>query len=180
MADRARWYAIGRPASSVRRLLSGDRGSGLVELAMVVPFLVLFLLGAVDASRALGAEHRLSVLSREGANIASRGSTLAETLAVVLANGTDLNLGDRGGVVASRIVVQGTTPVVEAQQASAGYEERSLLGLPDSAVTALTGLDFDDGQSLYAVEIFLDYSRVSPLPAFISGFIDTLYERAIF
>jgi len=178
MASPARWST--RLAAEIRRLLSGDRGSGLVELALAVPFLVVFLLGAVEASRALGAEHRLSVLTREGANIASRGSSLGETLTVVLASGMDLSLGERGGVVATRIVVQGTTPVVEAQEASAGYEQRSLLGLPDSTVTALTGLDFDDGQSVYAVEIFLEYSEITPLPAFIGGFIGTLYERAIF
>jgi len=164
----------------VRRLLACQNGQELVEFALLAPVMLLLFVGVVEAGRAIAAEHRLSVLTREAANVASRGSSLTEALDVAMTNGSDMDLAARGGGIASRIVVVDSVPVIQAQQTSPGYEERSLLGLPDSIVGALNALELDEGQSLYAVELFYDQPAFTPLPAMVGGWVSTLYERAIF
>jgi hypothetical protein len=164
----------------IRRFWSCDKGQEIVEFSLLLPVLLVLLFGVVEAGRALATEQRLSALSREAANIASRGATLDEALTLVMTNGSDVALEARGGAVVSRIVVVDSIPVVFAQETSAGYEQRSLLGLPDSVVTVLDGLQLDAGQTLFAVELYLDQPAFTPLPAFVEGWVGSLYERAIF
>jgi hypothetical protein len=47
-------------------------GQGLVELALVLPVLVVLTLGLIDLSRAIQAHNCIVNMSREGANLASR------------------------------------------------------------------------------------------------------------
>ena len=48
-----------------RRLRGCEQGQELVEFALLAPVLLILLMGTVEAGRALGSEHRLSVISRE-------------------------------------------------------------------------------------------------------------------
>jgi hypothetical protein len=68
------------------------------------------------------------VVTREGANIASRGSSLQETLNTVMALGDDIKLTENGGAVVSRIMVLRGQPTVDAQVAFGGYGSSSRLG----------------------------------------------------
>ena len=98
-----------------RGALLDNRGQGLVELVITLPILLLLALGLIEVSRAIEADHVISGLTREGANLASRGSTLAEAVTVTRANQAASGLGTDGGVIASRIEVSGGVPRVVAQ-----------------------------------------------------------------
>jgi hypothetical protein len=163
------------------RWLHCDSGQELVEFALVLPMLFILILGLIEAGNAYSLKHKISVLSREGANLASRGSTLPEALDAVMASGSDILLADQGGAVASRVVVESGSPVVKSQAASPGYEARSRLGLPDSAAVTLAGLGFPEGQVIHAVEVFVEYRPLTPFAKFFaSEGPQQIYERAIF
>lgn len=53
----------------------GDRGAAMVELALVLPILVLLLVGIVEAGRAYGANVALQGAARDGARLAALGSS---------------------------------------------------------------------------------------------------------
>lgn len=159
----------------------GAEGQALVEAALILPLLLLLVLALIESGNGLSIKHKMAVLSREGANIASRGSSLQETLDVIMNGGDEINLSSKGGAIVSRIVVTGGTPVVANQLASSGFEGRSRLGLPDSTSVALESVPLAEGQILYAVEIIFDYDAMTPLAGFFARAVtDEVYERAIF
>jgi hypothetical protein len=171
------------PAILRARLLSFRKkeGQAMVEAALVIPILLLLLLGLIESGNGLAIKHKLAVLSREGANIAARGTTLEETLDVVMAGGDEIQLMEHGGAIVSRIVVSDGEPVIDAQATISGFERESRLGLTDETVLPLTGITLVEGQVFHAVEIIYNYEPMTPLGKLLpSALTDEVYERAFF
>ncbi len=168
------------PRGPVRRLRS-RRGQALAEIAICLPFLLILGLGIIEVSRLLETRHIMSSLTREGANIASRGATLAEALDATRNNQFASGLGTGGGAIVSRVVVQGGVPRVQTQVTSSGFDSRSLIGLPDSVAVPYLASGLRDGQSYVAVELFVPYTPITPTPRFVDGIIpEVLYDRTLF
>ena len=162
-----------------RLLLDCERGQSLVEIAISLPFLLLVFMGMVELTHAYDMVHGMGTLSREAANIASRGATLTEAQGVVLTNGSELGIGSRGGVVVSRIEFGGGTPRVAEQLVSSGYASR--LGARNERVGALRSAGYSVDTEVYAVEVFLEYRPITPIGNWLEGAIpDVLYQRAVF
>ncbi|MGH7559184.1 MAG: TadE/TadG family type IV pilus assembly protein [Gemmatimonadota bacterium] len=158
-----------------------DRGSALVETAMVSVFLLAMVLGVVEFGNALSTEHTLTGLSREGANLAARGADLDESVDAVLVNGIDVGLSARGGVIGSRLVVQGRSPRIVEQVASPGYDGHSHLGREGDRVKGLHDWGLMNGQTIYVMEVFLDYDEMTPFGSLVHVAVPSvLYERAVF
>ena len=172
--------AVVRFARNVaRRLASNDLGQDLVELTMVTPIMLLVVFGIIEFGSILDSQQAMSHLTREGANIASRGAPLDTVLAVTLRNGADIELDTRGGAVVSRVLVEGGVPNVDYQVASAGYAGASQLGNPGDPVMA--GLNLAEGVNVYVVEVFYDRPTMTPVQNFFSGSLpSTMYDRAVF
>jgi Flp pilus assembly protein TadG len=167
---------------SLRRAPSlDDRGQGLVELVLTLPFLLLLALGLIEVSRAIEASHIMSGLTREGANVASRGSTLNEAITITRANQEAAGLGSGGGAIASRILVTGGVPRVEAQVASAGYAGLSRVAQSDSIATPYVGAGLLDEGRYYVIELFVPYTPITGFDRLLPGMIPgTLYDRTLF
>ena len=158
-----------------------ERGQAAVELAMVLPLLLVILLGTIEFGRAFELKHAIGGLSREAANLAARGTSLTQAVAVTLANGADLRLSEEGGVVASTVVAANGRVTVEDQVASPGYDGRTKIGLKGAQVTGIDVSGLTSGESLSVVEVFYDYSTVTPLPGLTRAvFPQELYERTVF
>ncbi|MEZ4415831.1 MAG: TadE/TadG family type IV pilus assembly protein [Gemmatimonadota bacterium] len=164
-----------------RTLARSDRGQELIELAIVLPVVLFLLLGTIELGYAFTVAHAMAGLSREGASLASRGATLTEVAQVVIDNGGDINMTARGGVVASRVVVQGSTPTVTDQfsRGSVGASQMGPLGSPAAALQSISGLQ--DGRVLYTVEVFYAYQPITPLSGVLGRILpSSLYEAAVF
>ena len=76
---------------SFRRHRADDRGATLVELALVLPILVLLVFGVVEFGRAYNAQVTLTHAAREGARVLAltRDAGAAETAAVGAATSLD-------------------------------------------------------------------------------------------
>lgn len=172
---------MNRSSPTDRLGLASDRGTATLETALVSSLLLTLALGVVEFGNAHSVSHTLTSLSREGANMAARGETLDEAVAIVLHNGASIDLAGRGGAVASRVVMEGSTPRVKGQSASAGYAGKSQLGVPNDAITGFDDWGLADGQTIYVVELFYPYAPVTPFGALVGFTVpEVLYERAIF
>lgn len=171
-----------RPMRGLKCLLRSDSGQGLVEFSLVLPIILIILLGMVEFSNAYDRVHGLAGLSREGANIAARGTALSEVLTTVVADGETLKMSANGGAIVSRLVVQGGEPVIMAQVATDGYGEKTRITDADTtAARWIATAGFEEGSTHYAVEVFLAYEPVTPLGhLFQSVTPPVLYERAVF
>ena len=167
--------------TGLARLSRSDSGQGVIEFALVLPLILIILLGMVEFSNAYDRTHGLAGLSREGANIAARGTGLNEVLATVLADGQTLRLSAEGGVIVSRLVIQDGQPVVMAQITTLGYEASSRLTDVNGSAAWISGAGFAEGSTHYSVEVFLTYSPITPLARLIRVVMPSvLYERAVF
>lgn len=156
-------------------------GQSTVEFALLAPLLLVLFMGIAEAATAYDQQHTIVSLSREGANIASRGALLSDVIDVVMANGDNIALAELGGVVASRVYVEDGTPLVVEQQASPGYLGRSRIGALGEQAGPLQGMGLVNGQSLYVVEVFSPYRSFTPLSSFVAGAVPQgLYSRSVF
>lgn len=157
------------------------RGQAVLEFALVLPLLLVISLGLIEFGRALSVGYSLSRVSREGANIAARGTALDTVLNVVLSSASDIGLDSRGGAVVSRIRMDGRTPVIYQQVLTPGLEGRSRIGSVGAVATGLDGLGLEAGTTHCAVELFYDYRTITPLPRFAERLFPlALYDRAVF
>jgi Flp pilus assembly protein TadG len=62
-----------RPAPQARRTGSSDRGAAAVEMAILLPLLLLILFGLVDFGLALRAKIALTAAAREGVRLSALG-----------------------------------------------------------------------------------------------------------
>ncbi|GGC18079.1 TadE/TadG family type IV pilus assembly protein [Pseudoduganella buxea] len=97
----------------MRARLARQRGLAAVELALLLPFLVVVLFGMIDLARALQANTILVNLSREGANLAARGNTPLETnsqdiMHALMASAPPLNVNQRGMMYITRVMGVGS------------------------------------------------------------------------
>ncbi len=60
------------------RRLHSARGQSMVEFAIALPFLTLLALGLIELSSALLDQHVVTRLAREGSNLTSRDTTMAD------------------------------------------------------------------------------------------------------
>ncbi|MBT8462147.1 MAG: pilus assembly protein [Gemmatimonadetes bacterium] len=156
-------------------------GQAVAEFAMVLPLMLFLFLGMVELGNALAVSQSLTRLSREAANIASRGTRLDTVLTVVAANGRDLKFIERGGSVVSRIGVRADGLEILEQVSSPGFEGRSLLGAVGTDPVSFASYGMEAGNTHYVVEIFYRYSPITPFARlFESALPDPIYERAVF
>ena len=120
------------------------RGQALAEFALALPIVLFLFLAMVEIGNALAVSHNLSRLSREGANIASRGTSLDTVLSVLAETGQDIKLAGRGGSVVTRVEIQEDGPLILSQVATAGYEATLALFSAVLEITEFVGLQYKD------------------------------------
>lgn len=161
--------------------LREETGTATLETALVGGILLSLALGIIEFGSAFSAEHTLSGLSREGANLAARGTSLDESIDVVMENGEDLNLDSRGGAIASRVVIENGSAVVEEQVASGSYAGQSRVADEGDPVPEAGAWGLREGQTIYVMEVFYNYEAITPFASLTGTLVpDVLYERAIF
>jgi hypothetical protein len=64
----------------MKRLLRSEEGQSLLEFALVTPLILLLTLGVVEASYAVLDQHVVTKLTREGSNLISRDTSLADAV----------------------------------------------------------------------------------------------------
>ena len=152
-----------------------------MEFLLAVPILLVVMFGILEFGNLFDVTHTMSGLGREGANIAARGTALDTVLQVTMANGSTIQLGGNGGVVATQITVQNGNPLVTNQIASAGYVGQSKIGPIGTMASGLGSTVLSDGKSYYAVEVFFIYQPFTPLKQLVNSVVpDTLYDRTVF
>jgi Flp pilus assembly protein TadG len=130
---RSRWTAFGS-----RRLRADDCGSQVVELALSLPLLVLFVVGIFDFSGALALKQKLTNAAREGARVAAAdpANDLGNT------SGLPVSVSDAYQVVDNYLLsekindcgLQGTTPTPTGLT----WTSPTLTGCPNSSGLVLT------------------------------------------
>lgn len=99
---------------TVPKIRTFERGVAAVELALLLPMLVILALCAIDGARALQANIIMTNIAREGANLVARGGTdlddgAQDLIHAVMASAPPLNVNQQGMMYITRVMgVTGT------------------------------------------------------------------------
>jgi lipopolysaccharide/colanic/teichoic acid biosynthesis glycosyltransferase len=162
-----------------------ERGASLAELAVLLPVILLVMLGVVDAGRVVFAHQVLGDLSREAANLVSRGASVEESFAAASIGNGSIKVGDHGAMIVSTIrrrTPTDPTPwifdqVVNGSMASVG----SRVGV-DGEAARIPSLDsLEPGVTVFAVELFHGFAPLFPVTKLgLNIYPEVVYEAAFF
>ena len=176
------------------RILKGNNsGQALLEMAFVVPMLLVFVFGLTDFSRAMYDMEVITNLAGEGSSQASRGTTLANTAAAVM-SAADINMNAKGCVIVTSVNSPSSGSYKIAAQVSSApcNGGASQVGSCNPSGGVCTGnatlpppiqtvLNQTAG-SMYVTEVTYNYSPVTPIGAFLhkSNWLPSQLYRAAY
>ena len=174
----------------IPKILSDKRGVATLELALLLPFLILMVLGIFDYSRAIHAKNIITNMSREGANLAARSGNVAtnaqEYMNAIAYTAAPLNMQANGEIYITVVKGEGSTgSVISTVQTQytwggGGISPLSKIGTSGHA-TGLGPLSLTNGlalgETVYAVEVFYHYHSL--FFTFL-GFDKIMYSMAVF
>lgn len=170
--------------------LASISGQALVELTLVFPLMILLLFGVVEVSRVISVYHSLVHLTREGANLTSRGTEVDKSLkAVIAASAPTLRDENKQQwkVVYSLLRQSPGKPCppkpctyqVDSQVAIGDLKEPSAVGAVKSPVKINGMDDVEPNQVFHSIEVFYDYKP--DVFSFVGKFVNPkFYERTIY
>jgi hypothetical protein len=177
------------------KMIFSNKGQSLIELTFLTPLMLLLIFGVVEVGSVISTYLRLAQLTREGANLTSRGEDPNVALTAIIAAAAPLlrnNNLPQWRLIYTRIVQDPATPcnppaqpcryivdTVKPPIIRGNYGQASKIGAAGSVVT-LPGVEtIGPNQRLHAIEVYYDYgpSVITSVGRMIpQGF----YERTIF
>lgn len=169
-------------------ILGQFRGQSVVELALMLPVLVVLMLGLVDVSRAIQAYNIIANMSREGANLALRSSNTINPQDIMnsLANTAQpLAMGSRGMMYITEVrgVAGSNSAVAPVIRNRIGWKNQSV---PSSRVNESTvgrilkDIKLKHGDRVYIFEVFYRYDSLFNPSGSYGAFSPQLHSIAIF
>jgi Flp pilus assembly protein TadG len=163
-----------------------EQGAALVELALCVSSLLVLVFGVIDFSQIIFDNQVMTGLTRQGSSLASRGTTLTDTVSALGVQGASLNIGTNGRIIVTAVAADssGKLWIVDQAKSPTGISVNSAIGsgignaasMPSSANTVLNA-----GQTIYVTEVFYSYTPMTPIGSFLKAKIgSTLYQSAYF
>jgi Flp pilus assembly protein TadG len=160
-----------------------NAGQALVEMTLVTFMLVALLFGLIDFGRAIMMRQIVVNISREAANLASRGTDLTNALKAVTGSAKPLNINANGYVILT-VVTRNADRVAKIvdQEFSGGVRANSKIGmgkgnaaiLPNDGIPAVN-------QTLVAAEVFYRFAPITPIGKLLGiGSLSQLYDVAYF
>jgi Flp pilus assembly protein TadG len=184
--------AIRISLSSYLRLLRATNlaaqqpGQAILELALMAPLLCLILFAIIDYSRALNFEQEMVDLTRQGSNMASRGTTLSAAATSLAQNSAPLNLTQNGLVIISSVARVNNVDTITGQSTSGALSLSSKVGNGvNSKATVPSAVDDiftnNSGQTIYVTEVFFTFQQLTPIAKMWNLALPaTLYQVAYF
>jgi Flp pilus assembly protein TadG len=163
-------------------------GQAAVELAFTLVLLLVLICGSIDFGRALNDLQTMTDLTRQGSNLASRGTTLPEAAAAVISGQSGLDLANNGLVIITSVTNNSSVFTITGQASQGHLSQSSKIGtgvgtnvtgtLPAAAESSL-----QNGQTVFVTEIFYTFAPLTPIGTLTKNAINlptTLYNSAYF
>jgi len=169
----------------------GQKGMAALELAFLLPLLLIMVLWIIDFGRLVQASLIVTNVSREGGSIISRGINSGENfLDMLQASGVPLDLNGAGRIYATRIAAgasasQPDPSIDTAHQLSRGSlavnsrirDDLAHLGVSEALYQHLRFEDAPQNTSdiaeVWVVEVYYLYRPITPLPDLVNNLLIT-------
>ncbi len=158
-------------------------GQALVEFSLMLLALMVLLFAIIDFGRAFHLKQILINVSREGANLASRGTDFTNTLSAVVISAQPLEIDSDGYIILTKIHRDGNGVATVTQQVGrGGASASSRVGrvgggspnLPNSGIPP-------SNQDLIVAEVFYSFRGITPMGQILQLTLPaTFYDVAYF
>jgi Flp pilus assembly protein TadG len=179
-----RVYNSSRP--EVMELAGKQSGQALFELALLVPLLLLVMFAIIEYSHALNTEQRLVDLTRQGSNMASRGTALSTAASAVATSSAPLNVSSAGEIIITSVQRVSNVDKITGQATSGALTMTSKIGT-GVGNTATVPAAIDDifannsSQTVYITEVYYPLTQITPIARMWNLVLpSTLYQVAYF
>lgn len=174
---------------------SRDRsGQALIEF-MFVGFILLFMVfGMIDFCRAISTRQVMINLSREGANLAARGSgstaddAISNAISAVIGAAAPLDINAKGRVIITAVQNDGTKFLITNQVSEGGTMtavSKVGTGVGSTATMPKVATAADaipqPNQTAYVTEVFYTFKSITPIGRLVNLTLPSqLYDAAYF
>jgi len=170
--------------SRAGKIATDQSGQAMLEFAIIASLVITMVFAIIDFGRAFNEMQEIVGLTRQGSNLASRGTSLSDSASAVVAGDAPLNLNTSGEVIVSSVTNNASGNIITGQVAQGALTIPSKIGtavgatatLPSAAVAML-----QPGQTIYITEVFYSYQPITPISALLNIVMPpTLYQVAYF
>ena len=156
----------------------------MLEFAIIASLILTLVFAIVDFGRAFNELQVMIGLTRQGSNLASRGTPLVDSAQAVITAQAPLDLTTQGEVIVTAVTKNAQGNVISGQVTQGGVSRASKIGqgvgtvatLPSAAAAML-----QQGQTIYVTEVFYTYQAITPIAKLVKIVMpSTLYQVAYF
>ena len=195
--------------SLLRRFREDTRGQSMIEFALILPLLMVVVLGVIEVSYALLDQHIVTKLTREGSNLISRETSLADAATVMKSlSARPVDFTNNSRLIFS-VIRRGATSGTSNYDKDILYQRYEIGGIAASSALTMkgggsfgtgpdyqavnsdsnTGLQLNNvpagllstaGDMVYVTEIFTKHELITPFNNFGFSVPSTLYSIAYF
>jgi hypothetical protein len=178
-----------QPRAGIAGRLSDNQGASLIELALLLPILVVLAFGVIDFGRLIHARLVVTNVSREGGSLACRDlKSPADLISMLQSSATPFDLKNQGRIYVIKIKAgyDATThvlPYIAIKNYDGSYNVSSSItgsvGDPPGGLSSAlydhlrykTANKTSDISEINVVEVFYRYTPITPLPNFIQNLV---------
>lgn len=158
-------------------------GQAMVEFVFVLFMLLVLIFALIDFGRVIFDRQVLVNLSREGSNLASRGTSLNDSLTAVINSSNPLDFQNRGYVIITSIYNNNGTNTVNGQVKQGGHSMPSRVWKSGGSINLpATPVQLPrTNRTLFVTEVFYQYNAITPVGKMLNFLMPTnLYDVAYF
>lgn len=165
---------------------AGQRGVAVGELAILLPLLLVVLLGVIDLGRLVTGYQTLNDMSREAANLVSRGSSVDAAIAALSSSTTGpVDVIADGAIIISTLARRSDTDptpwVVDQYRHGSIPSSASRVGALNGPARVPNVDQLEVGMTVMAVEVVHGFVPLFPIDALgLDLYPEVLYEAAFF
>ncbi len=166
-----------------REFLRDESGQSLVEFAFSIILLLVMVFGVVDLGHGIYLSLVVTNLTGEGSSLASRGTSLSDSAAAVVAASAPLTLATTGRVIVSSVYNNNNVIQLSGQASSGNLVVNSRVGtvIGGAAVVPVSAKP-QLNQTVYVTEVFYTLHSITPMGQFVTGFVlpPQIYDAAYY